>query len=98
MNTSLLDLDLAPSASLVVLPGSKHSASKPDSNPAGLFALLLMPFLWIWSLVVSIFISSSEPESITETRTDNTLSTPSTSQTTKAETKEESTSRPVRPK
>ncbi|XP_013385210.1 UBX domain-containing protein 4 [Lingula anatina] len=63
MQTSFLDLQLAPSAVILVKPGKASSSVKPSGGDSGLIALILAPFLWLWGILCSmLFGSPSQPK------------------------------------
>ncbi|XP_077993361.1 UBX domain-containing protein 4-like isoform X2 [Glandiceps talaboti] len=108
MQISLLDLELVPSASLIVLPGSKSLPRPNSGGGGGIFSLIFAPFMWIWSFVVSIFsspppIEDTSAERQREEETQRQQQPQSTSQASSSSSssprpQEENTSRPARPK
>ncbi|XP_070536841.1 UBX domain-containing protein 4-like isoform X1 [Ptychodera flava] len=102
MQRSLLDLEIAPSSSLIVIPGSRSVMRSNKSSDAGIFAILLAPLLWIWSFIIGIFSSSPQSDGSTNTQSESVRpkqqSPLQTSSTSSATPQEEVSSRPVRPK
>ncbi|XP_041460579.1 LOW QUALITY PROTEIN: UBX domain-containing protein 4-like [Lytechinus variegatus] len=67
MQTSFLDLGLAPRAAIVVLPGKLIPTSSKSqvsaSNAGGIISWLLAPFLFIYNIIYNVLFGSSESPS-----------------------------------
>ncbi|XP_038045326.1 UBX domain-containing protein 4-like isoform X3 [Patiria miniata] len=56
LNSTFLELELVPTAAVIVLPG-RYKAVSPSAKPAstnGIIAFFLAPFLFLWNLIVNI--------------------------------------------
>ncbi|XP_008581811.1 PREDICTED: UBX domain-containing protein 4 [Galeopterus variegatus] len=78
----LLDLELAPSASVVLLPAGRPSTSIIHSSSGDIWTLLgtvLYPFLAIWRLISNFLFSSPPPAQSSMRATSSELSNPGSS-------------------
>ncbi|XP_022087087.1 UBX domain-containing protein 4-like isoform X3 [Acanthaster planci] len=70
LNSTFLELELVPTAAVIVLPGqfdsvpsTTNSPSVKPSSSGGIIALILAPFLFLWNLIISfIFGQPSKSE------------------------------------
>ncbi|CAH1773225.1 unnamed protein product [Owenia fusiformis] len=54
MSQSLLDLQLAPSAAIVILPGSGNTSVSKSTSTSSWFMILLAPFIAIWTFLTNL--------------------------------------------